>query len=69
MSDQLVQIPGVNTLNGAIVRSLAGDDGERLYLIRLGNLDGTTTNYLTTQAGMEHVRQEIERAMLSSMFG
>jgi hypothetical protein len=61
------QIPGVDTLNGCIVRTL-DDNGERLYLIRMANLAGETSNFLTTHAGIEHLRREIEQAVLSSMF-
>jgi hypothetical protein len=69
MIDYFAQLPNTHTLNGTTIRAIENEDSERLYLIRMAALDGTITNYVTTQAGMEHVRQETERAMLSSMFG
>lgn len=64
-----LSLPDTNTLNGTTVRALESEDGERLYLIRMMDLDGKVTNYITAQAGIEHIRQELERAMLSGMFG
>lgn len=64
-----LSVPNTHTLNGTIVRALKSEDGERLYLIRMMDLDGKVTNYVTTQGGIEHLRQEVERAMLSGMFG
>ncbi|MUL85229.1 MULTISPECIES: hypothetical protein [unclassified Mycolicibacterium] len=67
-TDYYAQIPNTHTLNGYNARAIE-KDGEQLYVIRLLDLDGTTTNYVLTQQGMEHMRQENERAMLSAMVG
>ncbi|MFD6198380.1 hypothetical protein ACFWE3_16935 [Mycobacteriaceae bacterium NPDC060252] len=64
-----LSVPDTHTLNGTTIRALESEDGERLYLIRVMDLDGKVTNYVTTQGGIEHLRQEVERAMLSGMFG
>lgn len=67
MTDYFAQLD-TRTLGGCTIRAL-DNDGERLYLLRLLDLSGDTTNYVTTQQGIEAVRQEIERAMLSGLFG
>ncbi|AGB24549.1 hypothetical protein Mycsm_04301 [Mycobacterium sp. JS623] len=70
MSDHVdVKIPGVSSLTGCLVQALETDNEERGYLIRLGKPDGTSANFLASVAELENLRQQIEKATLTGMFG
>ena len=63
-----VEISGVSSLTGSRVDALDTGD-ERGYLLQLGKPDGSRITFLSTVTELESLRQQIERATLSGMFG
>ncbi len=70
MADHIdVQIPGVYSLTGCLVRALESGRGEGGYVVRLGRPDGTTANFIASAAELQNLRTEIEKAVLAGVLG
>ena len=66
---ETLQLHGINSLTGCLVKSLETDSGERGYLLSLGLPGGDRINLLASVVELENLRKQIETACLAGMFG